>query len=264
VKEESEAAERARADRNSSEAQARESIETLKAEIKRLQEDQAKYALDIERSETALAEAVSLLQVAKETTANERTGAMSPSTWIKNPLHSPSSSSFRHARGESMFQMYDSARNSPREPPSPVHAIRLFEDDAPMESRQESLALKRLMSLERAAEIAEARRESAEAGARESEMRLRRMVDFINRSTNSSPTTSPPSERQPLHTDRGTHYHNNTASAIHSLESLRMQLASVVKPKQVREASHTTIRESSAREELHFKLKQLITEVGRR
>lgn len=164
-----------------------------------------------------------------------------------------------------MFQMRDSARTSPREPPSPVHAIRLFEDDAPFTSRQEDLALQRLISLERAAEVAEARREFAEASARESEVRLRRMVDFISRSTSSSPTASPPCERQVLHTERGTLQHN-TPSVIQSLESLRMQLASAVKPKQMQRApsAHTTLRETSAREELHFKLKQLIDEVGRR
>jgi len=265
AKEESEAAERARADHNSSEAQARESIDNLKSEIKRLQEEHAKYVADIECSDAALAEAVSLLQVAKETAEHQRAGATSPSAWMKNPLHSPLTSSFRHVRGESMFQMHDSARTSPREPPSPVHAIRLFEDDAPITSRQEDLALQRLISLERAAEVAEARREFAEASARESEVRLRRMVDFISRSTSSSPTASPPCERQVLHTERGTLQHN-TPSVIQSLESLRMQLASAVKPKQMQRApsGHTTLRETSAREELHFKLKQLIDEVGRR
>lgn len=250
LKEESELGDRLRAKEAEDRANAQRALEAIKTEAEKLKEDKRSYEADIERSQEALAEAVHLLQVAKDTAEQEM-------SWTANPLRTPPP--YRQV-GHSY--VYDSAQNSPLE--APMQGVRLFDDSPMMKVSAEDKAYHHLMIMEKAAKDAEARRMAAESGAHTAEVRLRRMVEFVNR-LGPSATSSPSRPRSPQSGDYAIYRRDSpTNSVIDSLDSLRLQLASAVKQKSRAGLDKVSRRrESAPREELHFKLNQLIDEIGK-
>lgn len=232
------------------ESQSRDLVDALKKDIERLQEDRKAYQADVERSQAVLAEAVELLQDAKEAAEKQR---FAQSIRTRNPLSSPAS--FYDGRG--IDDEFGDARSQMA---SPISGVRLF-DDSPMRYNEEEIAYRRLMTIEKAAQEAEARRSVAESNAKEAEIRLRRMVNLVSRTSSKSGRSSPPSEPRSPYSGSSTPSRDD-GDVVNSLEQLRMQLKSGLKSKSNHESA-ATFEARTPREELHSKLNQLISEIGK-
>lgn len=232
------------------ESQARDSVDALKKDIERLQEDRKTYQADVERSQAVLAEAVELLQDAKEAAEKQH---FTTSIRTRNPLSSPTS----FYDGCSIDDECGGARSQMA---SPISGVRLF-DDSPMRYNEEEIAYRRLMTIEKAAQEAEARRSVAESNAKEAEIRLRRMVNLVSRTSSKSGHSSPPSEPRSPYSGSSTPSRDD-GNVVNSLEQLRIQLKSGLKSKSNHESA-AAFEVRTPREELHSKLNQLISEIGK-
>jgi hypothetical protein len=232
------------------ESQARDSVDALKKDIERLQEDRKTYQADVERSQAVLAEAVELLQDAKEAAEKQH---FTPSIRTRNPLSSPTS--FYDGCG-----IDDECGGARSQMASPISGVRLF-DDSPMRYNEEDIAYRRLMTIEKAAQEAEARRSVAESNAKEAEIRLRRMVNLVSRTSSKSGHSSPPFEPRSPYSGSSTPSRDD-GNVVNSLEQLRIQLKSGLKSKSNHESA-ATFEVRTPREELHSKLNQLISEIGK-
>ena len=232
------------------ESQARDSVDALKKDIERLQEDRKTYQADVERSQAVLAEAVELLQDAKEAAEKQH---FTTSIRTRNPLSSPTS----FYDGCSIDDECGGARSQMA---SPISGVRLF-DDSPMRYNEEEIAYRRLMTIEKAAQEAEARRSVAESNAKEAEIRLRRMVNLVSRTSSKSGHSSPPFEPRSPYSGSSTPSRDD-GNVVNSLEQLRMQLKSGLKSKSNHESA-AAFEVRTPREELHSKLNQLISEIGK-
>lgn len=232
------------------ESQARDSVDALKKDIERLQEDRKTYQADVERSQAVLAEAVELLQDAKEAAETQH---FTPSIRTRNPLSSPTS--FYDGCG-----IDDECGGARSQMASPISGVRLF-DDSPMRYNEEEIAYRRLMTIEKAAQEAEARRSVAESNAKEAEIRLRRMVNLVSRTSSKSGHSSPPFEPRSPYSGSSTPSRDD-GNVVNSLEQLRIQLKSGLKSKSNHESA-ATFEVRTPREELHSKLNQLISEIGK-
>jgi len=231
------------------ESQARDSVDALKKDIERLQEDRKTCQADVERSQAVLAEAVELLRDAKEAAEKQH---FTPSIRTRNPFSPPAS--FYDGRG-----VDDDCGAARSQMASPISGVRLF-DDSPMRYNEEEIAYRRLMTIEKAAHEAEARRSVAESNAKEAEIRLRRMVNLVSRTSSKCGRSSPPSEPRSPYSGSSTPCKNDD-NVVNSLEQLRIQLKSGLKSKSNNESATFEVR--TPREELHSKLNQLISEIGK-
>lgn len=234
----------------------RKAKESFRAEVERLQEEKRRCEEDIQKSQEALAEAVQLLQLAKETAQQEM-------SWAATSPLSPMS----HPGSRFTVGVYDSAHNTPLHSPTDFGARRLF-DDSPARNSEEERAYHRLMMVENAAKDAELRRYASETAAKNAEMRLRRMVDFMNRVSSSNSPCSTPSRPCTPHSMDYNSYRRSSAQSpvddvIGSLESLRAQLASSSVHKPHTDHKLTWRASGTPREELRAKLDQLVAEIRR-
>lgn len=236
---------------------AEKATEALKTEVEQLKEEKIRCEADIEKSQEALAEAVQLLQLAKETAEREMSWNM------MNAVTPQSSCQVSRLRSD----IFDSAHNTPHQSPiMDVRGRRLF-DDSPTPASEEEKAYYRLMMIEKAAKDADVRRTASETAAQNAEIRLRRMVDFMNRvgrSPSATTCSTPSRPASPLCMDYPIYQCSQTASVINSLESLRTQLNFRAKQSDAQSEQKASWRAASTpREELRSKLDQLVAEIRR-